>query len=146
MKQLHLNAIKVFIALLNKLADNATCEISAPADGLMPLTIERAEENILTPLGVATIYALYHHYSDRGIKLNDPLMRFLVVDNRQHPTDVNGLAVITYYFRQDNSGAEEESITITDGQVARIKKQWQAGHTLFANDWLTNIRKQGYLK
>lgn len=146
MKRINQNATKVFIALLKKLADNDEIRIEPPTVGLMPLTMEKKEENILTVLGAATAYTLYQHTNDRGIRVNNPQMRFLVIDSRKHPRDARGLAVVPYYFRSDETGEEQESISIEQGQMRRIIRTWQADNARYASTWLMLLKKQGYLQ
>ena len=145
MKRLHLNATKVFIAMLKRLADNNELRIGQPP-GCLPLTMEKLEENILTILGPATIYSLYHHTSDRAIRVHNPQMRFLVIDSRKHPKDAKGLAVVPFYFRSDETGEEQETISIQDGKVKNIIRTWQADNTRYASSWLMLLKKQGYLQ
>jgi hypothetical protein len=145
MKRINAKATKAFIALLKRLEDGLEHQINPPDFGLLPLTIERNEKGIHTPLGEATIFTLYHH-KGMGLRVHECNMRFLVIDNRQYEGDIEGLAVIPYAFRSDETGEETESITIENRNAGHIIKLWQAGHVNQANEWLQTIRKQGYLK
>ena len=114
--------------------------------GFMPLNMEKLEENILTPWGVAVTYSLSHTYLQNGDLMRDPEMVFIVVDNRQNEKDHKEIAIYPQMYQQDNLGLYEESVTIENGQIKSFIKTWQNGHCNFANLWLKNIRAQGFLK
>ena len=112
----------------------------------MPLTIEKLEENILTPWGVATTYSLSHSYLQNGDLMRDPEMVFILVDNRSDEKDFHGIGIYPQMYQQDNLGLYEESVTIENGQIKSFIKTWQHSHCNFANLWLKNIKQQGFVK
>ena len=112
----------------------------------MPLTIEKLEENILTPWGVATTYSLSHSYLQNGDLMRDPEMVFILVDNLSDEKDFHGIGIYPQMYQQDNLGLYEESVTIENGQIKSFIKTWQHSHCNFANLWLKNIKQQGFVK
>jgi len=146
MKTLNKTATKIFSQLLLRLGNKKEHAFSSAMVGGMPLTIQVQDEQIETPFGNAKTYRLYHHYTGSGRQLFDPEMYFLVADERLLKTDIGNLHVIPCYFLQDSTGIEEESIRVASGTITNIIALWQAGHVVFANEWLVKIRKQGYLR
>lgn len=115
------------------------------SEGFMPLSMERLEENILTPAGVGTIYSLCHYYKQNGDLMRDPEMIFIVVDNRRDEKDMKAVHIYPQLYRQDSLGLYEESIRIDNGLIKSFIKTWLDGHCAFANQWLRNIQVQGFI-
>jgi hypothetical protein len=143
MKKLNLHATRIFSELLKKL--NGKEHKKLMSEGFMPLTIEKLEENLLTPWGVGTTYSLCHYYEQNGDLMRDPEMVFIVVDNRSEEKDYENLHIYPKMYQQDNIGIYEESITIEFGKITSYIKAWQAAHVQFAQQWLSNIKEQGFL-
>ena len=113
----------------------------------MPLTIEKIGNGIETPYGKGELYSLCHYYEEYGDLMQDPEMCFVVVDNRDGDTLIPELLVILpYMFQQSGIGLYQESITIKDSRLNQFNRRLQAEHTSFANQWLRNIRSQGFLE
>lgn len=144
MKKLNQQSAKIFCRLLKKLGSEQYIKIEAT--GFMALNIEKLEENILTPWGVANTYSLSHSNTQNGDLMRDPEMVFIVVDNRQNETDFKSIGIYPQMYQQDNLGLYEESVTIENRQIKSFIKTWQHSHCNFANLWLKNIRAQGFLK
>lgn len=143
MKQLNEQATRIFCRLINKLGNQQ--HIKLYSEGFMPLNIERLEENVLTPFGVATIYSLCHYYELNGDLMRDPEMTFIVVDNQRAERDIKAVHIFPKMYQLDSLGLYEESIRIRNGQIISFIKTWQNGHCVFANLWLKNIAQQGFL-
>lgn len=143
MKKINEQATRIFCRLLKRL--NNQQHIKIQSDGFMPLSMERLEENIVTPFGVAALYSLCHYYKLNGDLMRDPEMCFLVVDNRKTFNDYQAIEIYPQMYQQDNIGLFEESIRIEDRQIRSYIKIWQHGHCSFANIWLRNIRQQGFI-
>jgi hypothetical protein len=143
MKQLNEQATRIFCRLIKKL--NAEQHIKLFSEGFMPLSMERLEENILTPAGVATTYSLCHYYKQNGDLMRDPEMVFIVVDNRKDEKDMKAVHIYPQLYRQDSLGLYEESIRIDNGLIKSFIKTWLDGHCAFANQWLRNIQVQGFI-
>ena len=144
MKQLNEQATRIFCRLIKKL--NEQQHIKLHSEGFMPLSMERLEENILTPEGVGTTYSLCHYYKLNGDLMRDPEMVFIVVDNRRDRKDMKAVHIYPQLYRQDSLGLYEESIRMESGQIKSFIKTWQAGHCAFANQWLCNIQMQGFMR
>jgi len=143
MKKLNLSATRIFSAILKTL--NGKDHKKLISEGFMPLTIEKLEDGLLTPWGVGTSYSLCHYYEQNGDLMRDPEMVFIVVDDRKEKCDYENLHVYPKLYQQDNLGIYEESITIAKGQVTAYIRAWQAAHTHFAQQWLSNVKEQGFL-
>jgi hypothetical protein len=80
--------------------------------------------------------------------MQDPEVCFIVVDVRGDETEAFEKVQITpYSFRQANMGIDDESITFNEnGIVKNCDDDMQHEHTEFAEQWLTNIWQQGFLK
>ena len=144
MRQLNEGATRIFARLLHKLGPQNYAKLKS--EGFMPLTIERLDEGIVTDAGAGQQVSLCHYYEQNGDLCRDPEMCFLVVDNRQQPKDHENLHIYPYYYRQDNLGLEESSVTFSGNAIENCLKKWQYAHTQFANSWLQNIRNQGFLR
>jgi hypothetical protein len=144
MKKLNLRATCIFASLLKSL--NGKEHKKLTSEGFMPLTIEKLEDALLTPWGVGTTYSLCHYYEQNGDLMRDPEMVFIVIDERKGGRDYENLHIYPKLYQQDNLGIYEESITIENGQVTTYIRAWQAAHTNFAQQWLNNIKEQGFLQ
>lgn len=144
MKKLNEQATRIFCRLIKKLKGQQ--HIKLYSEGFMPLSMERLEENILTPDGVATTYSLCHYYELNGDLMRDPEMVFIIVDNRNDEKDIEAIHIYPQLYQLDSLGLYEESIRIEDGQIKSFIKTWQSGHCAFANQWLRNIQMQGFTK
>lgn len=144
MKKLNKQATKIFSRLLRKL--NNQDHVKLLSDGFMPLVIEKLQEGIQTVYGRATQYSLTHYYEQNGDAMRDPDMCFLVIDLREDLKNEEHLFIFPILFQQDNLGLYEESVVIENNKVTSYKPVWQKAHCTFANQWLLNIKHQGFLK
>ncbi len=144
MKKINQAATKIFCKLIERMKGEQHLKLTAPE--FMPLVIEQIGENIATPFGTGKLYSLAHYYDQNGDAMRDPEMCFIVVDNRAEKDQFEMVGIYPQMFQQDNLSIYEESICIDDNKVTTYKPTWQSGHTTFANQWLLNIRQQGFLK
>ncbi|TXJ24917.1 MAG: hypothetical protein E6Q24_15330 [Chitinophagaceae bacterium] len=144
MRQINEPATRIFCRLLEKMGNHESLQFTS--EGFMPLTMEKVIEPVATDTGSGALYSLCHYYDEYGDLMRDPEMCFIVVDNRQHPKDYERLHIYPQYYRQDNAGLQEESIRIENNRVVSFIKVWQYAHCQFANLWLRNINRQGFLK
>ncbi|MDR3716715.1 MAG: hypothetical protein P4L51_28240 [Puia sp.] len=144
MKKINQQATQTFAGILEKMDGHEHMRLEY--EGYMPLVLEKLEENILTPFGVASHYSLAHYNTQGGDELRDPEIGFLVVDNRREKDQFEFMTIYPCYFFHDILGIARKSIRIKDGRVRGIVKSWQADHALFAGNWLKNIKSQGFLK
>ena len=144
MKKINQQGTKIFCKLLKKL--NGQQHLKLSTEEFMPLTLELIEENIISPWGNGNLYSLAHYYELNGDLMRDPEMCFVVVDNRKDEKDFEFIGIYPQMFQQDNLGLYEESVCIENGKLTTFIKVWQDGHCSFANQWLQNINKQGFLK
>lgn len=144
MKQLNEQTTRIFCRLMKKLKGEQLIKLYS--EGFMPLSMERLEENILTPDGVATTYSLCHYYKLNGDLMRDPEMVFIVVDSRKDEKDIKAVHIYPQLYRQDSLGLYEESIRMENGMIKSFIKTWQADHCAFANRWLRNIQMQGFIR
>lgn len=143
MKQLNETATRIFCTLLQALGQRNSIQLKAGE--FMPLSIERIITDVETTEGLATLYSLAHYYDQQGDLMRDPEMCFLVIDIRMEEKDYNAITIYPQMFRQDNAAIEEESITIEGNKVVSFIPVWQKDHCAFANQWLKNIKSQGFL-
>lgn len=144
MKKLNEQATRIFCRILKRMGGQDYLKLKA--EGYMPLTAEKIAVDIDTPWGKGYVISLCHYYEQNGDLMRDPEMCFIVADNRKQGHDYECIAIYPQMYRQDNMGVYEESIHINDGKVTGSIIIWQAAHALFANSWLRNIRRQGFLK
>lgn len=144
MKKLNQQATKIFCKLLKRL--NRQQHLKLQADEFMPLTLEQIDEHITTPWGEGKLYSLSHHYVLNGDLMRDPEICFIVVDNRNEEKEFEMIGIYPQMYQQDNLGLYEESVRIENGKLTTFIKTWQHSHCSFANLWLANIAKQGFLK
>lgn len=144
MQKLNQNATKIFCLLLKKLNGQQHIKITIPE--FMPLSIERLQENIITPVGIGTLYSLCHYYEQNGDLMRDPEMCFIIVDNRKDPKDYLAVGIYPQLYQLDSLGIYEESIRIENGTVTNCITPWHKGHCSFANQWMKNITQQGFLQ
>lgn len=112
----------------------------------MPLTIEKIGEVITTPFGGAIQYSLAHYYAKNGDLMRDPEMCFLFIDKRKgEPITLENVIIIPYMYQQDNLAFYEDSVLIINNKTEKYAPSLNADHVAFANLWLLNIEKQGFL-
>jgi hypothetical protein len=141
MERLNKNATKIFGELILKMEGRQHLKILN--EPFMPLTIENITDSLLTPWGDTQQYSLCHYYEQNGDLMQDPEVCFLVAD-RQDSEQV--LKVFPFTFCQANAGIYQEPISFMDGKIYRYDNKTQADITVFANQWLRNIKAQGFLK
>ncbi len=144
MKKINQAATKIFCKLIERLGGEQHLKLTAPE--FMPLVIEQIGENISTPFGTGKLYSIAHYYEQNGNAMRDPEMCFIVVDNRAQKDQFEMVGIYPQIFQQDNLSIYEESICIEDNKLTTYKPTWQSGHATFANQWLQNIKQQGFLK
>lgn len=144
MKTINQEATRIFTQLLEKLGNSEQVKLTVP--NYMPLNVELIGKDIHTPFGWANWYSLSHYHIVNGDMMRDPEMCFLVVDQRAGSDQIGKLHVAPQMYQQDALGIYEESIKIEDRQVTQCITKWQFAHCAFANQWLRNIRQQGFLK
>jgi hypothetical protein len=144
MKKLNQTASLIFCKLLDKLEQTTHCKLIS--EGYMPLVIEQVNEDVQTPYGKSKLISLAHYYEQNGDAMRDPEMCFIVVDKRDGTSNSELVWIFPQMFQQDSLSLYEESINIDGDRITTYKPTWQAGHTNFANQWLRNIRQQGFLK
>lgn len=142
MQKLNQQATKIFCRLLKKMKGE---HMKLQVQEFMPLSMERLQQDIETPYGKATLYNLAHFFEQNGDRMSDPEMCFLVVDKQTVADDESFIAIFPQMYRLDSLGIYEESILIENGSVTNCIKVWQNDHCNFANQWLKNIRQQGFL-
>jgi hypothetical protein len=142
METLNQNSNRIFCALIDKMQDKQHLKIVN--EPFMPLTIERIGEAYG---GEAKLYSLCHYYEQNGDLMQDPEMCFIVADNREKETVMwDQVRITPYLYQQANLGIYQASIIFENNELATIYHDLQAEHTQFANQWLTNIEQQGFLK
>lgn len=144
MKTINQEATKIFVQLLEKLGDREQVNLTVPS--CMPLSIALIGKDIYTPFGWANWYSLTNYYILSGDLMRELEMCFLVVDQRAGSDQISKLYIAPQMYQQDALGIYEESVIIEDRQVLQCITKWQFAHCAFANQWLRNIRQQGFLK
>lgn len=142
MQKLNLQATKIFCDMLDQLNGKQYAQLTS--EGFMPLSLDAIGVHIMTPIGEATLFSLSHTYQLNGDLMRDPEMCFFVIDKRKNRREYHLVGIYPQMYQQDNLGIYEESITLYNGTFTVIKK-WQHGHCQFANQWMKNIRDQGFL-
>lgn len=145
MNKLNKRATEIFRRLIASM--NGKQHLKIKNEPYMPLTIERIGIGITTPFGTGTQYSLYHYYEQNGDLMQDPEMCFVVTGTTGTGDDGSeAVTIIPYMFQQANLAICQESIIIKDNSLAEVIERMQADHTDFANQWLINIKGQGFLK
>jgi hypothetical protein len=142
METLNKNSNSIFCALIDKMQGKQHLKIIN--EPFMPLTIERIGQAYG---GEAQLYSLCHYYEQNGDLMQDPEMCFIVADHRgqDNPTAWDQVRIAPYLYQQANTGTYQESITLQNNELTTIDHALQAEHTAFANQWLSNIKQQGFL-
>lgn len=131
MKPKHLNekATKIMDCLTEGLTeDSSHKKIGEPNSAFMQVSIE-----FLCNLEVGELYTVAHYYEQNGDLMSDPRMEFIKNNGKYFPS----------YFRQDGfPGADEESIYPDETGKMKVLPSTQNKHTVFANQWMLNIKNQ----
>lgn len=96
----------------------------------MAVCFELIEEN-----KAYKVYSIAHYYLQNGDMMADPEMTFIYFDE-------NHIAPAS--FKQDSIGMYQESLEVRNGMLYS-SPELQKDHTIFANDWLKNIKNQQLL-
>lgn len=145
MKNLNSKATEIFSQLLNML--NGDQHLKIGNREFMPLTIERISFEITSFYGTGKLYSLCHYYKQNSDLMQDPEMVFIVIDKRNGDLEnFQQLYIYPTLYQQAALGLYQESVTIRDGKVLSFDLKKQMAHVDFANSWLRNIKKQGFLK
>lgn len=144
MEFLNQAATIVFAALIDSLNNKDYRKIKS--DPFMPLLMEQTGTGIQSPWGSCDLYSLCHYFEQNDYHMKDPEMCFFVADNRQgFKFDWAALKVGAYRYRCPGMDDYQESIRMEDQRLTVFHRKLQKDHTVFANQWLTNIRQQGFL-
>jgi hypothetical protein len=144
MELLNKNATIVFAKLIDSLQGEDYRKILN--EPYMPLTLERIGLDVITEWGKADQYSLCHYYVQNGDLMKDPEMCFFAIDERNGiAADYSKVKIAPYSFESSSTGYYEASIEMEDNEVTTVNKEQQKDQTEFANDWMTNIKDQGFL-
>lgn len=138
METLNQITTKIFHALIEKMHGQQHLKIYN--EPFMPLTIEWIDEPIATPWGLATQYSLCHYYEQNGDLMQDPEVCFVMVDADGLPAKVFPLT-----FCQANLGIYKAPVSFKEGKIWNYDHKGQAEITRFTNQWLRNLKAQGFL-
>ena len=128
MKQLSAESTNILIQIVGMM--NGWCSKIDLSDGsYIPVFISTTYED-----DQSKIFTVGHYHSEEGDIMADPEMQFLF--------DESSGSFYPIYYRQDSLEIENYSVKIDDGLILGVNKSLQAGHTAFANEWLTNIKHQ----
>jgi len=145
MKQLNQKATIIFLELIRSMNKEPLREFES--EGFLPLVIMRIGRGVETPYGLSEEYSLSHYYEEkRNYVMRDPEMRFFLVDPSTDPDTDKGTTIIPYSFLQSNMGIYETSIFVRNKWTNKINKRLQAEHNGYANFWIQNLKRQGFLK
>ncbi|MCF3109583.1 hypothetical protein LL912_12450 [Niabella sp. CC-SYL272] len=111
----------------------------------MSLTIEHIGEAKLDPYRLAVLYSFCHYRLQEGDLVQCPEMCFAVIDDRRDKKDYSSAIIVPYMYRLADMGIDEMSIRQEGDRFVSWNVSLQREHTEFANDWLENIRQQGFL-
>lgn len=142
MKTINPQATRIFCRLLDQMGTET--QLTFNTNNHPPLLMQQKGGLIATQFGKAQLYSLGHYPTCKGITACEPEMRFIVLDKRVLEKDYGAAKIFPQAYRDDTQGLDEESIVIEDSEITSYKPLWQQGHIQFANEWLAEIRKQGY--
>jgi hypothetical protein len=113
---------------------------------LPPLILKAENVCVQTPFGRAWTYTLAQTLVLDGKRLDAPEMTLLFIDKRNHPTDYELITILPVTCQADLLSVSEKSLIIENGSVIRCIEDLHDKLTSFANEWLSNINQQGFLK
>jgi len=144
MKSLNIASKRIIFQLIENMYEAECLEIENKP--YLNLVLERIGNEIKTAYGDADMYSLSSCYEqDEHLKI-ELLMCFAVIDNRkENSTDWRSVKVFPYMLRQTDPKIFEVSIQIRKGYFQHVDRDLQKRHVEFANQWLHNIKKQGFL-
>ncbi|MCF3109582.1 hypothetical protein LL912_12445 [Niabella sp. CC-SYL272] len=140
MKQLNEKAAAVFGTLMDAMTRGCLQVFNKPH---LPLALDNIYDARLPLYGPAEVYHLCHHFIQDGHVVEDPSMFFAVVDNRQKSGGMDQLIVIPVSLRHD--GRYEANCVMNDDEFVSFDEQLQNRHVDFAESWMQNIVRHGYL-
>ncbi|MDR2272035.1 MAG: hypothetical protein LBF27_14110 [Sphingobacterium sp.] len=143
MEFLNKKATIVFGELLNRLDEGY---LKIENDPYLPLVMENIGWDIGTPWGTADQYSLCQYYIQNCDLMQAPEMCFIVIDQRgDFKADYDKLKIIASMFQRANLEIYQESAIVENSKLTKFRRKQQKQHTEFANNWLINIREQGFL-
>ncbi|MBE9594630.1 MAG: hypothetical protein IMF19_14255 [Proteobacteria bacterium] len=82
---------------------------------------------------LGTMFSIAHYYKQNGDLMRDPEMCFIRGgDGEYYP----------YYYRVDGLGTEQNALWYEDCKLKGYDSAMQKEHTIFANMWMQNIKRQ----
>jgi hypothetical protein len=144
MQKMNQQATGVFDALALKTGWDTVKKFTAPE--FMPLVMALiARGEVETPMGIGDLYSLAHYLpSDKGQRLHDPLMFFIALRDLtdQHIREIYPMSMMM----EGNAAVSRKTIFLVDGKLVSVDDYWQHDQTRFANQWMKNIKQQGFLR
>jgi hypothetical protein len=133
MQALSQEATKIFLTLIKEAEKNEGNAKIENNDAFMPVFVERVE-SFIYGMVKAVSYSVAHYGEQNGDLMADPEMTFIFVEELE--------MVIPSSFKNDYAGSNRISIFQGADKVWKIDLKGQADQTLFAEDWLNNIKAQ----
>jgi hypothetical protein len=120
-------------------------DLTIHLDPFLPLVIKELYGIIETPWGEASRCSISQISYKYGNRMREPEMTFLVVDYRQDPEEYNLIGIYPEAYNMDKLALYQKCL---DAEYRRLTKYIPTlCHKLAAqaNDWLINLKYQGFL-
>jgi len=127
------------LSLLADITDANGGHIKIENDPFMPLSVENIGEIKAGP-EIRPVYSVCHYGEQNGDLMRDPDMEFARITI---PGEYGGDYFIPLSFRNDYMGVCQQSVNTENG-CQSYRPRLQHEHTVFARQWLSNLRQQGF--
>jgi hypothetical protein len=138
MQSLDEEATAIFLELIGKLKGGQYTQLEAGRH--MPLYFE-CVGHMVSGKGQSNIYSMMHSFLEEGDLMRHPEMCFLHF--YENGDQISG--IVPYSYSLDSLGLYEESVVFRSWHQVEVNGQLHTKHVRFANQWLRNIKEQGYL-
>jgi len=139
---LNKEATIIFERILRRLKGDSVELTNKP---FYPLLIEKSVSGIETEWGKAQLYDVCLHYFN-GDVMRVPEIGFAVIDKRgRKRKDYDRLKIAACYLQHDDLRKYETSVKLDGNRLIVRDPELQKSHTHFADHWLIDLYKMGYL-
>jgi hypothetical protein len=143
MYKLNIPSTILFFKFISRLEQNHVITFQAYSGS--PLFVEKLEV-VSGGNGKGNLYSFSIMDFETKIPTKVSEMIFFVLDKRVLPTDWALLEIFPRSHKSDKDDIDEESMTIEKGVITAFKSKMQKAHRNHANQWLKDLKEQGYLK
>ena len=143
MKELNDQCTAIFAAFLDQIGNATSIVLKSPNEP--DLSIHRYRDHFPITEGSGNVYLLSLP-DPQDAERKAPEMLFIVVDNRQHPTDLENLHIWPQRYVDERAGKYLASVFIRENMLFTPLPMLYEANLQGAQSWLLMLDSKGYLR